>query len=254
MTTEINEYEKQATDFLSSANATISFNYKSFDRYFPTDSQARNIFEWVIEREGKQIKGMFGASIVDSCKPTPKLSTNEPIEFYCGLRYNISAPHVTPKYIYFGIPIKTTCDVLAKVLYGSVEVQALYDFGIIQDKYNAFAAEYKKKVSPRLTGYMSTLEACEGYVISRIKAKIKELETETTLYSQDGNIKQPTAYDLLSCITKCDPGTFENFCADYGYDNDSLKDEKIYKTVLKEWKQVESIFTTEQIEQLQEIQ
>lgn len=64
----------------------------------------------------------------------------------------------------------------------------------------------------------------------------------------------PTAYDVLCCLQKYDVGTFQNFCEDFGYDTDSRKAYKIYKAVLREWKNIELLFTPEQIEQLQEIQ
>ena len=63
----------------------------------------------------------------------------------------------------------------------------------------------------------------------------------------------PTAYDVLSCLTKSDPCTFEDFCSTYGYDEDSRKAEKIYNAVLDEWRNVCALFTDEEIEQLQEI-
>lgn len=63
----------------------------------------------------------------------------------------------------------------------------------------------------------------------------------------------PTAYDILVCITKNDPGSFENFCSDFGYDEDSKKAEKIYTSVLDEWKKVKGFFTLSEIEQLNEI-
>ena len=63
----------------------------------------------------------------------------------------------------------------------------------------------------------------------------------------------PTAYDVLACLTKYDPDTFENFCSEYGYDEDSRKAEKIYNAVLDEWRNVCALFTDEEIEQLQEI-
>ncbi len=65
---------------------------------------------------------------------------------------------------------------------------------------------------------------------------------------------KPTAYDLLTCITKNDPGTFENFCGDFGYDEDSRKAEKVYNAVCKEWEKVERFSTYEELEQVQEIQ
>ena len=64
---------------------------------------------------------------------------------------------------------------------------------------------------------------------------------------------KPTPYDVLTCLTKYEVGTFKNFCSDYGYDIDSRKAYKTYKAVMKEWKNVELLFTPEQIELLQEI-
>jgi len=74
-----------------------------------------------------------------------------------------------------------------------------------------------------------------------------------SLKDSNGNTP-PTAYNVLACLTKYDVGTFENFCSDFGYDTDSRKAYKIYKAVLREWKNVELLFTPEQIEQLQEIE
>lgn len=67
------------------------------------------------------------------------------------------------------------------------------------------------------------------------------------------NPEIPSEYDILSCLTKYEPGTFENFCADYGYDNDSRKAEKIYQAVLNEWQNIKMLFTDAEIEELQEI-
>lgn len=64
----------------------------------------------------------------------------------------------------------------------------------------------------------------------------------------------PTAYDVLTSVTKNDPGTFDNFCGDFGYDTDSRNAEKTWKAVKKEWKGISHIFTEEQIDALQEIQ
>lgn len=68
----------------------------------------------------------------------------------------------------------------------------------------------------------------------------------------DGN-KPPTPYDLLACITKSNPGDFENFCADYGFNSDSRKDYKSYLAVCKEWEKVERFFSSEELEELQDI-
>lgn len=63
----------------------------------------------------------------------------------------------------------------------------------------------------------------------------------------------PTAYDVLACLTKYPCDTFEDFCANYGYDVDRRKDFKVYQAVGKEWDKVSEFFTAEEIEEMQEI-
>lgn len=62
----------------------------------------------------------------------------------------------------------------------------------------------------------------------------------------------PTLYDVLSCITKYDPSTFNNFCSEFGYNNDSMKDFAIYQEVCKEWENVYRMFS-DCLDELQEI-
>jgi hypothetical protein len=63
----------------------------------------------------------------------------------------------------------------------------------------------------------------------------------------------PNEYDVLACLTKYDPGTFENFCGDFGYDTDSKTAEKTYSAVCDEYKNVQALFTDAEIEELSEI-
>ena len=64
----------------------------------------------------------------------------------------------------------------------------------------------------------------------------------------------PDEYDMLACLEKYDVGTFEDFCLEFGYDEDSISAEKIYIAVIKEYKNLTRIFTEEQMEELREIQ
>lgn len=64
----------------------------------------------------------------------------------------------------------------------------------------------------------------------------------------------PSEYDILTCLTKYDVGSFEDFCDEYGYDTDSRKAKKTYKAVEKEYTNVCKIWSDVEIEQLQEIQ
>lgn len=63
----------------------------------------------------------------------------------------------------------------------------------------------------------------------------------------------PTPYDLLACLTKYDPGTFKEFCSEFGYDTDSRKAEKTYFAVQEEYSKVRKLFSPDEIEQLAEI-
>ena len=65
----------------------------------------------------------------------------------------------------------------------------------------------------------------------------------------EGN-NEPTLYSVLACLTKYDPESFEDFCCNYGYDNDSRTAEKIYKAVVKEFKNMQRLFTSEELDLL----
>lgn len=67
------------------------------------------------------------------------------------------------------------------------------------------------------------------------------------------DVKKPTPYNILASLTKSDPSTFEDFCSDFGYDEDSRKAEKTWKAVCEEWYKVSAFFSPSEIEQLQEI-
>ena len=65
--------------------------------------------------------------------------------------------------------------------------------------------------------------------------------------------KSPSEYSILSCLTKYDPESFENFCSEYGYDEDSRTAERTYNAVVKEWQNVCMIWADDEIEELREI-
>lgn len=67
------------------------------------------------------------------------------------------------------------------------------------------------------------------------------------------NGEVPTVYHVLASLEKFDPGTFDEFCSEYGYDNDSCKAEKTYKGAVKEFAGVNRLFS-DVIEKLAEIQ
>jgi len=63
----------------------------------------------------------------------------------------------------------------------------------------------------------------------------------------------PTMYDILACLEKHEVGDFDDFCRNYGYDNDSIKAHKVYKAVAREYKNMLRVFGSEILEEMQEI-
>ena len=64
---------------------------------------------------------------------------------------------------------------------------------------------------------------------------------------------KPTPYAILACLTKYGHDTFDEFCAEYGYDNDSIRALKTYIACSEEYNKVLRVFTTAQIKALREI-
>lgn len=67
--------------------------------------------------------------------------------------------------------------------------------------------------------------------------------------------KEPTALDVLDCLASdaCgvdNAGTFEDWCAEYGYDTDSRKAEKTYNTCVKQASKLRDLLGDEAYESL----
>lgn len=65
----------------------------------------------------------------------------------------------------------------------------------------------------------------------------------------------PTQYGVLACISSdadC-PETFEEFCADYGYDTDSRRAEATFRRCSQFARRLRAFFTAGELEQLSEI-
>lgn len=158
----INEYEKQAEDFLKETNTTFRAVWIEHGLYFDDDIQTRDIYRIILTREGKKALDLrFGQSIAKS---------------------------------------------------GTLKAH-----------------------------YVLTQQAIRD---GRILLTNKDYLQKRTA---------PTAYDVLACVTKYDPGSFENFCQEYGYNTDSRQAERMYFDVVREYREVKRIWTEEEIEKLREI-
>lgn len=74
------------------------------------------------------------------------------------------------------------------------------------------------------------------------KAKVRKIMRERR---EEFKTKE---YDVLACLTKYDPGTHEEFCANSCYDPDSIRGVKTYLAVQKEYHELSRIFAPEQLE------
>lgn len=82
-----------------------------------------------------------------------------------------------------------------------------------------------------------------------------------SIYNTTHNIT-PTCYDILACLTKYDPGDYEDFCSEFGYETENEFGRltrnpnayKIWKACCHEWEKVRRVFGEgETLEELQEI-
>jgi len=64
---------------------------------------------------------------------------------------------------------------------------------------------------------------------------------------------EPGPYDVLSCLQKYDPGSFEDFCGDFGYNTDSREAERTYKAVKEEYEQITRLYDEEELFFMREI-
>ncbi len=86
-----------------------------------------------------------------------------------------------------------------------------------------------------------------------LKRKTKEYQKGNRNIETNKEFKEPSCYDVLASLTSYDPDSFKEFCSSYGYDEDSIKAKKTYNAVVEEWKNVQIIWSNEEIEKLQEI-
>ena len=111
-------------------------------------------------------------------------------------------------------------------------------------KADAFASKYGVKLS--ILGYEWRKyfpdDSAERYAFKCRLSRGRKSYTFTFGQSLYNGSKEPTMYDILSCLTKWDCGTFEDFCAEFGYDTDSRKAERAYKGVCKEYSAVVRLF------------
>lgn len=87
--------------------------------------------------------------------------------------------------------------------------------------------------------------------VRKVDGKTRQFSLKFGQSIADGD-KKPTHYDVLACLQKSNPGSFEDFCGDFGYNTDSRKAERTYNAVCSEWNSVDKLWH-DVLDKLQEI-
>ena len=95
------------------------------------------------------------------------------------------------------------------------------------------------------------------FTITTPKGKMEGVFWDS-FYNTKKSKEKPTEYSILACLEKYDVGTMDEFMSEFGYEINSATDMAnfllTYNAVQKEYKDLLSIFTEEQMEELREIQ
>lgn len=62
----MNEYEKQANDFLKATDTAFSVEFVEHGLHFPSDKEPRDIYKITLSRNGRKYSFKFGQSIANS--------------------------------------------------------------------------------------------------------------------------------------------------------------------------------------------
>lgn len=114
------------------------------------------------------------------------------------------------------------------------------EFGI---QVKVISCEYKTFFNDDKLRYVFKLKLTRG----------KKCYTFEFGQSINNGSQQPTIYDVLGCFQKYDVGSFDDFCSEFGYDNELDTSLETYKAVLKEYAALSKMFNEDELDVLREI-
>ena len=176
----MDEYQKQAINFLKTTNSSISIEFLKHGFHFHNDKEKRDIYYITISKGSRKYEFNFGQSLNDS-----------------GFYFTMGKRRVD-----------------------------------LDRKF---------------------LEVSKSQLTRHIKRNINYDYLDNGKSDKIHYPQAPSEYSILAAITKYDPGTFEEFCEEYGYDINSKSADKIYLAVKDEWNHIQALYTDEELELLREI-
>lgn len=132
----------------------------------------------------------------------------------------------------------------------------------MKTEYEKQAEDFLSKTGTKLTVKFKTYdkyfaddkESRNIYNITLRRGKKSYTFTFGASINDTQNNIEPSAYDVLACLEKCEYTDFEDFCCQLGYDVDSRKAEKTYKACKKQYERLTDLFDEAEMMELQEIQ
>lgn len=136
-------------------------------------------------------------------------------------------------------------------------------------EYEIKALDFLKKAEAKMT--ISRTGEVEGFPFDRhdtlwhykyqITLTRNKKQYRFTFYDSFNNWRQnkrPTRYDVLACVEKYDPGDFEYFASEYGYEyvGDACADKqvkKMYEACKKQYERLLNLFGEELMTELRDI-
>lgn len=70
-------------------------------------------------------------------------------------------------------------------------------------------------------------------------------------YKPNVDRRQPSAGSVLMCLEYTNPGTFEGFCDEYGYDTDSRKAERTWRACVDQYLALAGMYSEDELEALE---
>jgi hypothetical protein len=250
----INEYEKQANDFLEKTKTTFKAEFLKYDFHFDGDKDKRNIFKITLSNKNGKYFFNFGSSLNDSCTEIKKaiIESEEETKIFYGFQLT------RLKEITFTHTIETTYPKLLAISKGEIELTSIINSEQLKKDYDLYCDIIKvyNKKNKYITVNKTRFSEVENNIKKRILTFIDEAKKKMKVFKakQKESFSAPSSYDVLTCLTKYDPGTFENFCSEYGYDEDSRTAEKTYKAFVKEYKSISALYSESELELMAEIQ
>lgn len=127
------------------------------------------------------------------------------------------------------------------------------------EQADAFAKKYGVRLTSRYIDFEMNESFSDKYPCHHWKCKLIRGHSSYTFdfWMGRGLTGKPTMYDVLAALTRYDPGTFEDFCSEFGYNSMALSEypkvKKVYDGCCKEYKAMKRLFS-DCMEELSEIQ